>query len=881
MKTLPKNLWSADPEKISEALETDINDGLSNEEAEARLKVYGENIFNDTKKHNALTIIIRQINSPLVIVLIIAVFLTVYLQEWVDAAVIAFAVIINTILGFVQEYKAERAIADLRSYVLDRTRVVRDGQEHEIDASLLVPGDIIHITHGTRITADARIISETDLQVDEALLTGESLPESKDTNSVPETTPLADRTNMIYAGTLSVGGSAYAMVTATGNKTEIGKLARLVTDTETENTPLQKAMNDLTWVIVLVISVVVFIVFVIGILRDQPIYEMTLISIAIIVGAVPEALLIGLTAVLAIGVEQIAKRRGIMRSLTAAETLGSTTLIITDKTGTLTQAKMQLVDVTSLPNLISKPIYTDIRERYSEEQKEILTLALCSSDVAIEDNTINPKDWKLSGSILEKNIVRGAAMHGISFNQNEKGSIQTVIPFSSKHKFSVVKIDNKFLPKHLSKYENPHVVMGAPDILLNLSHMDKEEYQKTQEAITKLSELGRRVLGIALITPKKGGADINPDDITEITFVGVVCFYDPVRAEVKGALDEIYSYGVKVVMATGDLPGTALNVAKEIGWDVDEQLILTGNQIKQMSDPELTEALEHIRIFARVTPEDKLRITKLYQSRGEVVAMTGDGVNDAPSLKAANIGIAVGSGSDVAKGIADLVLLDDNFETIVATIEEGKRMQVNIKKIFVYLMSNSLDEVFLVGGAIIAGLALPLSAIQIIWVNLFTGSIPAISYAFDRQSIVKKKNSSHSFFDTSVKFLTISIAIVTSVMLFMLYVILLKLGIPLELTQDIIFACFGTYILLIAFSFKNLDLPIYKYSLTDNKVLLFGVGIGLVLMLATMYVPLLQNIFGTGALSLPWLLFVTVWILLNVLVVEIAKWFSYTYIKVK
>ena len=878
MKTTPKHPWTTNPDELAELLETDLNKGLEETEVIARQKSFGENSFNQQDKNTPLAIFFRQFKNPLIVVLFIAVVITVSLSEWLDATVIGFAIIVNAVLGFIQEYKAERAIANLRSYVTERTRVIRDGKEHEIDARLLVPGDIIHITNGVRITADARIIREVNLTADEALLTGESHPETKNVDSIAETTLLADRTNMVYAGTLAVNGSGHAIVTATGENTEIGKLARLVSETISEETPLQKALSKLTWVIIIAISIVVVLIFGIGILEGKPYYEMLLLSIAIIVGAVPESLPIGLTAVLAVGVERIAKRKGIMRNLTAAETLGSTTLIITDKTGTLTEGNMELVDITSLEKLINEPINTKKRENYTGEQKNILKLALSNTDVVISNEEEPPEDWILSGSVLDKNIVRSAAMRGLELTQEEKSTVQPIIPFSSRYKFSTAKIGKELLPSHLAKFDNPHVVLGAPDILLSRAYMDKETYLKATKAIKAYSEHGRRVLGVALMTPKTSPDKFEPEDVQDITFIGILSFHDPIRKEVSQSLELIHSYGVEVVMATGDLPGTAMAVARELNWNINEQSVLTGDQVKQLSDEELKESLSYVRIFARVTPEDKLRITKLFQARGETVAMTGDGVNDAPSLKAANIGIAVGSGSDVAKSIADLVLLDDNFKTIVASIEEGKRMLLNIKKIFVYLMSNSFDEVILIGGAILANTALPLTAIQIIWVNLFTGSIPAIAYAFDKQDI-PKGDFSRSFFDTQVKFLTLGIGILTSLMLLTLYFTLLAYDVPLETTQNVIFACFGTYVLLIAFSFRNLNLPIYKYSLVENKILLFGVLGGLVLMFATLYVPFLQNIVGTEALSLPWAMFVVFWILLNVLIVEIAKWISYTYLK--
>jgi Ca2+-transporting ATPase len=330
-------------------------------------------------------------------------------------------------------------------------------------------------------------------------------------------------------------------------------------------------------------------------------------------------------------------------------------------------------------------------------------------------------------------------------------------------------------------------------------------------------------------------------------------------------------------MATGDLPSTAYAVGRSLGWDIEPSAVITGDHLQQLSDDELMEMLPRLRIFARVTPTDKVRIAQLYQRRGEVVAMTGDGVNDGPALKAANIGIALGSGTDVAKSIADLVLLDDNFKTIVSTISEGKQMLANIKKIFVYLMSNALDEVILISGSIIVGVAMPLTAVQIIWVNLFTGCIPAISYAFDKQPLSSNSRGAQVFFDNNVKFLTFGVGILSSVMLFLLYVTLLALAVPLEIAQSVLFVCFSAYILVVAFSFRNLEKPLFSYSLIENKPLVVGVLLGLVLIGLTVYLPFFQNMFKVTALGAGWMMFVVVWLAVNVALVEGAKWLSRTY----
>jgi Ca2+-transporting ATPase len=879
MFNAPHNPWSDSAEALEKSLATNLATGLTEAAAKKRLSISGENVFESGTKNGPLKIFFRQFVSPLIIILCVAVVITAALQEWLDTVIIAFAVIVNAILGFVQEYKAEKAIDSLNSYITHRTRVIRDGREFEIDPRYLVPGDIIHITNGTRITADARIIKEINFTADEAILTGESLPVEKIVETLSETASLPDRANMVFAGTLGIDGSAYAVVTATGYETEIGQLARLVDETESEKTPLQQSLAKLTWVIIILTAVAVVILFVVGIVQDREFSEMLILSIAVFVGSVPEALPIGLTSILAVGVERIAKKKGILRSLTAAETLGSTTLIITDKTGTLTQADMKLVDIDTRAQL-TDPDFTpsNYDKQFASPQKEILALARAACDVVIENPEDTSDTWVISGADLETNIVRAAGAHGITETAADRSNIQIRIPFSSKYKFSVTRIPHTLLPSHLQHFADPHVVMGAPDIILNRAYLDHDHRAQLLRSVEEHSRFGRRVLGIGLLTPHIDPSSITIDHVKDVTFLGVLSFHDPIRPDVKEALTRINEYGTRVIMATGDLPGTAIAVANELGWNVTDANVLTGKQLQQLTDDDLIAILDRIHIYARVTPKDKLRITKLHQAQGEIVAMTGDGVNDSPSLKAANIGIAVGSGSDVAKSVADLILLDDNFKTIVSTIEEGKQILSNIKKMFVYLMSNALDELILVGGAIIAGVALPLSAIQIIWVNLFTGSLPAIAFAFDRQKMNETEVTSRELFDKRVLFLTIFIGVVISLMLLALYLVLLKNNVDVDLARSIVFASFGTYTLFISFSFRDLSRPIFKYSLLENKLLVVGVGVGLLLMIATFTVPFLRNIFDVQALPLPWIGFVMLWIILNVGVVEAAKWFANTFL---
>lgn len=879
MKQIARDPWAQDPSDLATLLTSSLETGVTQTLAQQRRKEVGDNIFEENEEPSIWYLLGKQFVSPLILILCAAIVLTASLGEWLDTSIIGFAVLVNAVLGFVQEYKAEQAIANLRSYITERSRVIRNGVETEIEARLLVPGDLLHITNGVRITADARIIREINFSVDESLLTGESLAVEKDPGTLPTTTTLADRTNMVFAGTLAVGGSAYAIVTSTGAATEIGQLAQLVQDTQSKQTPLQKALGKLTWVIIVVTTILVTAVFFIGIQNGQDFHEMLLLSIAVLVGSVPEALPIGLTAILAIGVERIAKRKGIIRNLTASETLGSTTLIITDKTGTLTEAKLQLKDIDTTaqllqPNFIPRPQ----TEPYNDEQRAYLTLARSACDVFIENPSADPADWVIPDEDLEAHIVRTAGSMGIIQTAADRSDIQVRIPFSSKYKFSVARIPSRYLPEHLAEYADPHVVMGAPEILIERSTMNDHDKELARAAITAHSNAGRRILGIGLLTPQGNNPSITIDDVQQLTFLGIFSFYDPIRAGVPQALKRIESYGTRVIMATGDLPGTALAIAREIGWKVTEQNVLTGAQVAQLSDAELLPLLDRISIFARVTPKDKLRITRLHQSRGEIVAMTGDGVNDAPSLKAANIGIAVGSGTDVAKSVADLVLLDNNFGTIVATIEEGKQILSNIKKVFVYLMSNALDELVLVGGAIIAGVALPLTAVQIIWVNLFTGSIPAIAFAFDRQLMRETEKTSRTLFDPRVMFLTLAVGAVISLLLLALYLFLLQHDVAETIARTVLFASFGFYTLLIAYSFLDLSRPIWQYKFWQNKVLNIGFVVGSSLMLLTLYLPFFQAQFDIVSLPMPWLIFVGVWLVLQVVIVELLKAFANTFL---
>ena len=695
--------------------------------------------------------------------------------------------------------------------------------------------------------ADARILSLQNVRVDEAILTGESVPVEKTLDAVAESALVADRTNMAHAGTLVVEGYAMAVVTATGNATEIGKIASVVLATHRVKTPIQKGVSSLSWVIFAIVSVIVALIFFLGILRGAPIIEMLILSAAVAVGAVPEALPIALTVILAVGAERIAARKGIVRKLAAAETLGSTTIIMSDKTGTLTKADMRLVEIYPVGE---------------SNQRRILELAVYNIDVFVENSHDPESSWKFSGRPFEVNIAKACVKRDISLRNILENKSFLRIPFNSTNKFSVAQDDGQY------------IVMGAPDILLKRSTITKEEYVRLEEWIQKTSSEGKRILAVGTLVDH-GNTHITPDNVKDVSLQGMLVFFDPVREEVPDAVRNIESHGVRLVIVTGDLKGTAVAVAQSLGWRVADDEVLGGTDIHTMTDQELRSVMARIKIFARVTPEDKMRIGKLYRSMGEIVAMTGDGVNDAPALKAMDIGVALGSGSDVAKSAADLVLLDDNFQTISMAIDEGRRILANVRKAFIYLMSNSLDEVFVIGGSLIFSLPLPISALQIIWVNLFTGSLPALAFAFDDNFDrgVPSISLKQKLLTPEVKLFTFGIGTLSSLLLFLLYYALLWLGVDLTTARSIFFVCFSSYILVIAFSFRSLYRPLFSYSVFSNKKLNIGVVVGIAILVATMTVPPVRDIFQIVPLPAVWLWFVAGWLVLNIILVEMAKWY--------
>ena len=856
LKIQERPFWALSVSQVVDDLQTDLQNGISEEEAERRLKVFGSNVIEKPQRAPWFFILLNQFKSPLILILLFAGTITLFISHYRDALFIFAAVIVNAALGFYQEYKAEKALSELTTYLKQRSRVIRGGMEREIDAANLVPGDIIRLSQGDRVPADGRLLFVNDFQVDEALLTGESLPVSKSIEPVSSDAVLGDQYPMVFAGTLVTQGMCTAVLCRTDFSTELGKIAALVADSRREETPLQTAIKKFSIWVGLFLSILTLVVFAGGIALGYSWVEMFLTSVAIAVSAVPEGLPVAMTVILAIGVQRMARRKGVIRKLIAAEALGSTTVIMTDKTGTLTMAKMALSKL--LPS-------------HGEEEKRLLELALLNTDVLVENRNDQISEWRMSGRVLEVALVRSAALQGVSVDEAKgRVSVLNSLPFNAVNKFSVSLIHDN--GKHAL------VFLGAPDIFINHSTLDPAERKEVLEKINSLAGSGELVVGVATkeIEAKKDFSFSKDLKFTGLHFRGLITLRDPVRPSVKEAIHKVWLAGVKTVIMTGDHRGTAEAIAKEVGIEIRDDSVLDAAELHELSDGDLKKRLPAVRVISRVAPLDKMRVVKMFQEMGETVAMTGDGVNDAPSIKQADIGIAMGSGTEVARDVADLVLLDDNFETIAAAVEEGRQIMNNIRKVLVYLLSDVTNELFLIGGALVAGLPLPLNALQILWVNFFSDSFPAVAFAFEKNIdglAQRARRGKTVLFDPLMKFLIMFIGLFTSALLFALYWFLLRVGFSEDLVRTFIFASFGSYTLFFAFSVRSLEKSIFEYPVFSNRFLLAGVGIGIFLMATAIYVPFLQTLLKTVSLPFWWVLGVVLVGVLNIAMVEFGKWF--------
>ncbi len=862
--------------------------GLTTEEAKNRISTYGPNELKKQKSKSPIRLFVEQFTNILMIILLIATGLSLAVGETVDALIILAIVTASAALGFTQEYRSEKAVEALKKMAAPTAIVIRDGKENKIPANQLVPGDIILLYTGDKVPADARLLEAHNLKVDEAALTGESVPVDKTTNALAEETALNDKRNMVFSGTIVAYGRAKAVTTTTGMQTEFGKIAQMVQTTTREKTPLEKRMAGVgKWIGILAVVICIAVGTVGIVVEQRPILDMILWAVSLAVAAVPEALPAIVTGTLAIGMYRMAKVNTIVKRLPAVETLGCTSVICSDKTGTMTKGEMTVrsVYVNNISLKVTGIGYDPEGEFQSEEKrivpdenlKTLLKVASLCNDSALERETQTEK-WKIKGDPTEASLIVAAAKADIWKEDLEKQEPRIAeIPFSSERK--------RMTTIHLAGNKKMAYMKGAPEVVLEkctrillngqVEPLTDERCQNLLKVTETMATQALRNLGFAYKELPKNADNFDEKTEEDFVFVGIMSMIDPPRTEVKDAIGLCKSAGIRVVMITGDHKLTATAVAKElhmIGEGEEEGKVLTGSELEEMSDEQLGKVVENVVIYARVSPEHKMRIVKAWKAKDHVVAMTGDGVNDAPALKMSDIGIAMGiSGTEVTKEASDMVLADDNFASIVKAVKEGREIYDNIKKYLTFLLQCNIMEILVMFIAIVSvpylanlispgaipdsvsNAAIALTAVQLLWMNLVTDGLPAIALGVDPgdPDLMQRKprKPKESIFSKDIKvYLTAMPILMTSMLLVAYFYNQPWLGANnlLEARTQLMTAMIMMQ-LTIAISARSFKYPVFKVGVFKNKFLWLAVLSSFALQLLILYTPGIQGMFGVNS----------------------------------
>lgn len=861
--------------EVCKNLDTDIKKGLSSSQAQSRLDKYGKNALTQKKKQSIFIKFLSQFKDFMVLILLIASgisFVTAFVSgdgDFIDPIMILIIVILNAVVGTVQECRAEKAIDALKKLSAPHTKVIRNGKLITVLSDELVRGDIISFESGDLICADCRIIESSSLKAEESALTGESVPSDKHfDNILPKDTPIADRNNMLFSSTFITSGHGKAIVVETGMDTQVGKIAEMIDSEETPDTPLQKSLAKTGRILGISALIICVVIFILGLIQKVQPLEMFMISISLAVAAIPEGLPAVVTIVLALGVRKMALHRAIIRHLPAVETLGSASVICSDKTGTLTQNKMTVVNVSSPSGTVNAN---------SSDGIFVLSLAsLCNNSVFSE----NKNTFKAEGDPTETAIVTACANAGKYKNTLDREFPRVhEIPFSSKSK--------RMTTVHKLNTGGYRVITkGACDVLLslcthsrtgiNISAVNKSRITSINNS---LAQQAMRVIAVAYkdcpTMPKENELESN------LIFCGLIGMTDPPRPQAKSAVAMCRKAGIHTVMITGDHIITARAVAKEIGIYKDGDKAITGNELDMIPQNELERDIYKYTVFARVSPEHKVRIVKAFQSRGAVTAMTGDGVNDAPALRCADIGCAMGiNGTDVAKNSADMILTDDNFSTIVEAVEQGRGIFENIRKTVHFLLSSNIGEILTVLCAFLCRLPSPLLAIQLLWVNLVTDSLPALALGVepsDPDIMKKPSDTKKSIFSGGAGRNIIIEGCFIGALAFLAFTIgrvFFDTSNEPVIGRTMTFAVLSISQLVHSFNLKS-EHSIFKTGIFGNAKLVFAFIIGLVMQISVISIPFLAEIFKAVPLnSLQWLI-VAVLSIVPLFVVEIEKRFSH------
>ena len=815
--------------------------GLSEKEARKRLSKNGINRISEDKPVSKIKMLLTQFNNVLVYIVLIAVGVSIFLRHWGDAIFILAVVLINTLVGFFQEYKADKTIWEMKKLVARVTTVIRDGKIKLVNAFHVAVGDVIILKAGDAIPADARIIQSDNLKIDEASLTGESYPVSKNKNMLAKQVPYADQDNMVFAGTLVAEGVGKAVVTAVGENTEFGKIVELVGDVKKRKTALQKKIADLSLILGGVILSLVVVILIAGMSRGHSAYDIFMASVALAVSVIPEGLLPAITIILVIGMRRILKKKALIKKLSATETLGGVTTICLDKTGTLTEGKMRVGQI------------------IAKDKIRILQIASLVGEAFVENMDGDLSKWIIRGRATDKALLESAMESGISPKDlQQRFREEASVLFDSKIKYALRIFYDK------QKKEYVLFALGAPEILLEkagnlqISGVYQEAINsKKQEILQCIEEFAGRGLRLIACGQKSLGKKLPKDSIEklfeDISFMGIIPLKDPLRKDAAYTMRIALKAGIKPVIVTGDHKLTALAIAKEIDFHVKNNEILEGEDVSKMSDKDLTKIVKKIKLCTRISPADKLRIVRALQSNGEIVAMTGDGVNDAPALKCADIGIALGSGTDVAKEAADVILLDDSFKVIVNAIEEGRTIFENIRKVLIYLVADDSSELLLFLACLAFAFPLPLLPIQILWINIVEDGLPDVALTTEQKEkefmLDKPRDPKEKLLNRQLKWWVAIIACATFISAFLIFLLFWKFTGDIVKTRTIVFTLMSLDSLVFAFSVRSFRQGIINSKMFNNHWLNGAVLISLILLIGSLYIPFVQNITQTVAIG--------------------------------
>ena len=883
-------------ETVAEELEVELAKGLSDEEVKQRLNKYGSNDLKEKDKDSLLKKNDEQLKDFLVIILIGASLVSAAVGETVDALVIIAIVIINAFLGVIQEGKAEKALEALKEMSSPHARVVRNDSVSIIEAKNLVPGDIILIEAGDIIPADIRLFETVNLKIEEASLTGESVSAEKDAKLAYEKDmPLGDRHNSAFMSTIVTYGRGKGIVTGTGAKTEIGKIAEAIQSISDEKTPLQQKLNELgKWLGIACLVICAF-VFGIGVYRGQDILEMFMIAVSLAVAAIPEGLPAVVTIVLALGMKRMADRNAIVRRLLAVETLGCVNVICSDKTGTLTQNEM-----TAVKAYISEKDYAVTGNGYNPEGEFLIDttvingsedkglIFLLSSALLCNDSLLRKdesgQNWQIIGDPTEGALVVAAMKAGMKKEDYETECPRVEeIPFDSERKMMTTFHSNYFKDKVVS------FTKGAPDIIIDrcgktlmngtVSELTSDMRDSINHINSFYAKQALRVLAFAYkeydVLPK----NINSEEAEkDMTFIGLIGMIDPARSEAKDAINVCKKAGIKPIMITGDYKDTALAIALDLELIENDDAVRTGSEIDNLSDDELRDVVEDVSVYARVSPEHKVRIVEALRKNGHITAMTGDGVNDAMALKRSDIGVSMGiTGTDVAKGTADIVLMDDNFATIVSAVEEGRIIYSNIRKFVFFLLSCNVGEILIVFLSILMQLPVPLLPIQLLWLNLVTDSFPALALGTEKgepdiMELLPRDSSEPILNGIMISGIVVqSIALTISVLLAYIWALRIYDG-DLLVSRTVAFTTLILAELVRAHSSRSERYSVFKIGLLSNITLIWASALSFLMLIIVLYIPVLQALFKTYPLGYKDWTVITLLCMIPVIAGETSKW---------